>query len=46
MDTDSPIVYIKADIYVDITKDLHNLLINLLPRFDTSDYELERLLSR
>ena len=38
MDTDNFIVYIKADdIYKDITKDVET-------RFDTSIYELDRLL--
>ena len=40
MDTDSFIVYIKTDdIYRDITEDVEN-------RFDTSNYELDRLLSK
>ena len=40
MDTDSFIVYIKTDdIYKDIAEDLET-------RFDTSTYELERLLPK
>ena len=40
MDTDSFIVYIKTeDIYIDIAKDFET-------RFDTSNYELDRPLSK
>ena len=40
MDTNSFIVYIKSDgIYKDITEDVKT-------RFDTSNYELDRLLSK
>ena len=39
MDTDSFIVYIKAHIFKDITE-------NIETRFDTSNYELERLLPK
>ena len=39
MDTDSFIVYIKAHIFKDIAE-------NIETRFDTSNYELERLLPK
>ena len=40
MDTDSFIVYIKADdIYKDIDRDVET-------RFDTSNYELDRMLAK